>query len=169
MVKLLILMIMRRQPRDWGRWLGCCCQLRMAVRIRYELIFMIFLFPYLYFGVLNVWIADYRYNQSSVITIKVGDQVDYYPPNSVVGAAHNLCSGYINSIYSSDGLGIYDMHLVVGLDLLSYGSQICFPSGSGYWYSTKSRSISLIAGQINDNTSELRLVSDAFKFFSQYG
>jgi len=98
------------------------------------------------FQSIHYYVSIYSYLIKSVITsIKVGDYVDYYEPNSVVGDKYKLLSGHITKIYPRDDLNVMtDTHLVIGLDPITNGRPIRFPSATGNWFGTDSADIALL-------------------------
>jgi hypothetical protein len=65
----------------------------------------------------------------------------------LLGAKDKLRSGHITEIYPPDDLSaMIDSHLIVGLDPISYGRPIRFPSKTGRWYYTDSSDCDFIVG-----------------------
>ena len=59
-------------------------------------------------------------------TVKVGDTVEYYAPESVVGDHFNICKGNVSTILPRDSLQeMTDVHVYVdGMFPITYGQPI---------------------------------------------
>ena len=106
----------------------------------------------------NTWhyyVSIYYLIKSVITSIKVGDYVDYYESNSVAGTKDKLCSGHITEIYPCDNMSVMiDTHLVIGLDPISYGRPIHFPSETGSWFYSDSSNIDFIVGACEGGSIE---------------
>ena len=102
-----------------------------------------------------------------MIEFRVGDKIDYWAPGSIVGIHSNLRNGMITQIYSStdwdDSDDMYECHLVVGTDAITYGSQIR-PINTEKWIVTSSDSCKFIKGVLKGGSSaSVGNLSDQFK------
>jgi hypothetical protein len=117
-------------------------------------------FSYFNYSLLHCNLLSHK---SLNITVKVGDYVDYFEPNSVVGDTYKLHNGQITKIYPRDDLHVMsDTHLVIGLDPITYGRPIRFPSVTGDWLNTDSADINFIVGDL-EGGSTTRRYSDKYK------
>ena len=68
--------------------------------------------------------------------MKVGDTVEYYAPESVVGDHFNICKGTVSTILPCDSLQeMTDVHVYVdGMIPITYGPPICFVGGE--WFNS---------------------------------
>ena len=90
-----------------------------------------------------------RKKPKSVKEFRVGDEIDYWAPATTVGILSNIRTGIITEIYSDEDWdecnNMYDCHLVVGTDPITYGSQIC-PIFMEGWIVTSCDSCKCIKG-----------------------
>lgn len=70
---------------------------------------------------------------SVIETISVGFTVDYFPANSVIDSHNPHLTGTVTQIYDSSFLDLYDAHLAIGTDVITYGGFICYPSSEASW------------------------------------
>ncbi len=91
-------------------------------------------------------------------TLKVGDTVEYYAPESVVGDHFNICKGTVSTILPYDSLQeITDVHVYVdGMIPITYGRPIRFVGGE--WFN--SDNCNFIVG--DDNGANLRRILERF-------
>ena len=66
-------------------------------------------------------------------TITIGLIVDYFPVNSVIDINNQHLTGRVTTIYDSANLDIYDQHLIIGMDVVTYGSFVRYPSRKDKW------------------------------------
>jgi len=71
--------------------------------------------------------------------VKVGDTVEYYAPESVVGDHFNICKGTVSTILPRDSLQeMTDVHVYVdGMIPITYGRPIRFVGGE--WFNSDNR------------------------------
>ena len=91
-------------------------------------------------------------------TVKVGDTVEYYAPESVVGDHFNICKGTVSTIFPRDSLQVMtNVHVYVdGMIPITYGRPIQFVGGK--WFN--SDNCNFIVG--DDNGANLRRVLGRF-------
>ena len=82
--------------------------------------------------------------KKSIKTIHVGDRIGYWPCQAVVTPA-TMLTGDITVIYPCDGLKLYDPHLMVGLDVVTYGSKIKYKKNH---FTTCSVRVQFIPGEM---------------------
>ncbi len=90
--------------------------------------------------------------------MKVGDSVEYYAPESVVGDHFNICKGTVSTILTRDSLQeMTDVHVYVdGMIPIIYWQPIQFVGGE--WFN--SDNYNLIVG--DDNGANLRRILGRF-------
>ena len=102
-----------------------------------------------------------------VIEFRVGDEINYWAPTTTVGILSNLRTGIITQICSDEGWddsdNMYECHLMVGTDPITYGSQIR-PINTEEWIVTSSDSCKFIEGVLKGGSSaSVGHLSDRFK------
>ena len=103
----------------------------------------------------------------AMIEFRVGDMIDYWAPGSIVGILSNLRTGMITQIYScadwDDSDDMYECHLMVGTDPITYGSQIR-PINTEGWIVTSCDKCTFIKGVLKGGSSaSVGHLSDRFK------
>ncbi len=90
--------------------------------------------------------------------MKVGNTIEYYVPESVVGDHFNVCKGTVSTILPNDSLQeMIDVHFYIdGLIPITYGRPIQFKRGE--WFN--SRNCNFIVG--DDKGANLRRISGKF-------
>ncbi len=88
--------------------------------------------------------------------MKVGNTVDYYAPESVVGDHFNICKGTVSTILPRDSLQeMIDVHVYVdGMILITYGQPIRFVGGE--WFNSDNFNCNFIVG--DDKGANLRRI-----------
>jgi len=110
-------------------------------------------------------------SKKSVIEFRVGDMIDYWAPATIVGILSNIRTGIITEICSDEGWdecdNMYDCHLVVGTDPITYGSKIR-PINTEEWIVTSSDSCKFIKGVLKGGSSaSVGHLSDRFKLIDE--
>jgi hypothetical protein len=90
--------------------------------------------------------------------VKVGETVEYYAPESVVGDHFNICKGTVSTILPNDSLQeMTDVHFYIdGLIPITYGQPIRFEGGK--WFN--SHNCNFIVG--DDKGANLRRILGKF-------
>ncbi len=90
--------------------------------------------------------------------MKVGDTIEYYAPESVVGNHFNICKGTVSAILPNDSLQeMTDLHFYIdGLIPITYRQPIQFEGGE--WFN--SHNCNFIVG--DDKGANLRNISGQF-------
>jgi hypothetical protein len=90
--------------------------------------------------------------------VKVGDTIDYYAPESVVGDHFNICKGTVSTILPNDSLQeMTDVHFYIdGLIPITYGRPIQFEGDE--WFN--SHNCNFIVG--DDKGANLHRISGKF-------
>ncbi len=101
-------------------------------------------------------------------TVKVGDTIDYYAPNDVVGDQYNICKGNVATILPNESLQVMkDVHLYVdGFVPITYRQPIPFEEGEWFFSNNcncivgddKGATIRRISGQISDITVRISVM-----------
>ncbi len=92
--------------------------------------------------------------------MKVGDAVEYYAPESVVGDHFNICKGTVSTILPRDSLQeMTDAHVYIdGMIPITYGQPIRFVGGK--WFNSDNYNCIFIVG--DDNGANLRRILGRF-------
>ncbi len=90
--------------------------------------------------------------------MKVGDTVEYYATESVVGDHYNICKGTVSTVLPRDSLQeMTDVHVYVdGMIPITYGGPIRFVGGG--WFN--SDNCNFVVG--DDNGANLRRILGRF-------